>query len=141
MGKAHAANDCAAPVRVSNEAGRSPFLILCDHASHRIPAEYGTLGLTAEEQVSHIAWDPGALPVSQFLADRLDATLIESCVSRLIADCNRPLDVRDLVPEVSERTVVPGNRGLTAAERRRRIAAAHAPSHIAVERIVESGLG
>lgn len=137
MGEAHAADDGAAPVRVLNRAGKSAFVILCDHASRHIPAKYGTLGLGAEERSSHIAWDPGALPVARRVAEMLDATLVESCVSRLVADCNRPLDAPDLVPEVSERTEIPGNRGLPIVERKRRIAAVHAPYHACIDGLIE----
>ena len=41
---------------------------------------------------AHIAWDPGALAVARRMAEALDATLVESCVSRLVVDCNRGLD-------------------------------------------------
>ena len=51
-------------VLVSNARGASPFVIVCDHASNRIPAKYGDLGLTPTERLSHIAWDPGALAYS-----------------------------------------------------------------------------
>jgi predicted N-formylglutamate amidohydrolase len=140
MGGTQAANDEAAPVRVGNPAGRGSFVILCDHASCHIPPEYGTLGLSAPERVSHIAWDPGAFPVARRLSEALDAPLVESCVSRLVADCNRPLDAPDLVPEVSERTTIPGNRGLTREERSRRVAAAHAPYHACIEALIEERL-
>jgi predicted N-formylglutamate amidohydrolase len=135
--EAQATNGGAAPVRVRNRAGRGSFLVLCDHASHHIPPEYGTLGLDAEERVSHIAWDPGALPVAVRLATALDAPLVESCVSRLVADCNRPLDAPDLVPAISERTAIPGNQGLAPEERNRRVALAHAPYHAGIERLIE----
>jgi predicted N-formylglutamate amidohydrolase len=136
MGGTKAVNGAAAPVRVRNRAGRSPFVILCDHASRHIPPEYGTLGLSAEERVSHIAWDPGALPVAERLAGALDAVLVESCISRLVADCNRPLDAPDLVPEIGERTAIPGNRGLAPEELDRRVAVTHAPYHASIEELI-----
>ena len=74
----------------------------------------------------HIAWDPGALPVAERMAAALDAVLVQSCISRLVIDCNRPLDAPDLIPAVSETTEIPGNRDLTGDERARRIALAHA---------------
>ena len=140
MGAAQAAEKGTAPVRISNRAGSSPFVLLCDHASNFIPAAYGTLGLTLAERFSHIAWDPGALPVSQRIAAALDAPLVESCISRLVIDCNRPLDAPDLVTEVSERTIVPGNHGLSLEARERRVAIAHAPYHAAIEQLIEERL-
>ena len=51
-------------VRITNHAGRSPFLLVCDHASIWLPPDFGTLGLTEADMLRHIAWDPGALPVA-----------------------------------------------------------------------------
>jgi len=140
MGGTNAAAGGSTPVRVRNRAGKSPFVILCDHASHHIPPEYGTLGLSAEERVSHIAWDPGALPVAERLAGALDAALVESRISRLVADCNRPLDAPDFVPEISERTAIPGNRGLTPEVLDRRVAVTHAPYHASIEELIKERL-
>lgn len=127
-------------VRVTNPGGKSPFVIVCEHASNFIPASFGTLGLDPAELSRHIAWDPGALPVAATLAETLDAALVESCVSRLVIDCNRPLDAPDLVPERSESTDVPGNRGLDAAARAARVAASHAPFHAALGDLVAARL-
>lgn len=126
--------------RVTNREGRSPLVIVCDHASNIIPQEYGTLGLDAAELGRHIAWDPGALPVAERIAAALDAVLVQSCVSRLIIDCNRPLDAPDLIPIVSETTEIPGNRNLNGDERARRIALAHAPFHEAIDSVVSERL-
>ncbi len=127
-------------VRVTNRDGRSPYVILCDHASNRLPAAYGTLGLDAGEMLRHIAWDPGALPVAHRLAEGLDATLVESRVSRLAIDCNRPLGAPDLIPEISETTIIPGNIGLGAAQREERIALSWRPFHDAIGEVVSDRL-
>ena len=87
--------------------GARQFVILCDHASNYIPDGFGTLGLDPDDLQKHIAWDPGALGVSQVMSRELDAPLVESCVSRLIIDCNRPLNAPDLVPSLSEVTTIP----------------------------------
>lgn len=128
-------------VKVTNREGSSPYVIVCEHATNFIPAEFGALGLDEAELSRHIAWDPGALPVAGMLAATLDAALVESCVSRLVVDCNRSLDAPDLVPETSETTVVPGNRGLDAAGRAARVAASHAPFHTALGDLVAARLG
>lgn len=130
----------ADPVGIENGEGASPFLIVCEHASNFIPASLGTLGLPAGDLIRHIAWDPGALPVSRGLSRALDATLVFSRVSRLVIDCNRPVDAADLIPEVSETTVIPGNRNLSAAQRAERIALSHAPFHAALDRLIEDRL-
>lgn len=126
--------------KVSNREGSSPFVFVCDHASNFVPPQYGTLGLDPSELTRHIAWDPGALPVARHLCEALDAPLVESCISRLVIDCNRPLEAPDLIWEVSETTEIPGNRGLDAAERSRRVALAHQPFHEAIDGVVAERL-
>lgn len=123
-------------VLVSNAQGRSPFVLVCDHASRRIPEQYGTMGLSETERASHIAWDPGALPVSQKLRDMLDAPLVESTVSRLVIDANRDLTAPDLIWTLSEATRIPANEGLSAGERQYRIETYHRPYHAAIERVL-----
>ncbi|MBN9071251.1 MAG: N-formylglutamate amidohydrolase [Rhizobiales bacterium] len=127
-------------VTVTNRAGRGRFVVICDHASNRIPERYRRLGLDLADLERHIAWDPGALPVSEGLAEALDAPLVAAGLSRLLIDCNRPLDAPDLIAEVSETTVVPGNRNLDARMRAERIALAHAPFHDAVDALVRERL-
>ena len=127
-------------VRVSNPGGSSPFVFTCDHASNFLPAEFGTLGLPVEDLSRHIAWDPGALAVAGRIADTLHATLVETCVSRLVIDCNRPLDAPDLVPPVSETTAIPGNTGLSEKQRAARVDLAWRPFHETVAQVIEQRL-
>jgi predicted N-formylglutamate amidohydrolase len=124
-------------VRVTNRAGKSPFLLVCDHASNYLPPNYGTLGLQSADMLRHIAWDPGALPVALRMADMLDAALVEAGVSRLAIDCNRPLDAPDLIPQISETTLIPGNAALTDKDRAERIALSWQPFHDAIEALVD----
>jgi predicted N-formylglutamate amidohydrolase len=124
-------------VRVTNRAGKSPFLLVCDHASNYLPPQFGTLGLKDADMLRHIAWDPGALPVALTMADMLDAALVEAGISRLAIDCNRPLDAPDLIPEVSETTLIPGNAALTEDDRAERIALSWRPFHDSIETLVE----
>jgi predicted N-formylglutamate amidohydrolase len=125
------------PVVVINAEGRSPFVLACDHASNRIPAEFGDLGLTAPQRFMHIAWDPGAFAIAVRLADALDAPLVASTVSRLVVDCNRSHDAPDLMPTISERTEVPGNQGVGDNERAERVARYHAPFHSALTELLD----
>lgn len=127
-------------VQVLNRHGGSPFVLLCDHASNFIPPSFGALGLPKEDLAKHIAWDPGAAGVARHMSDLLDATLIESGVSRLVIDCNRPLDAPDLIWTISETTMIPGNQNLSAAEREERIALAYEPFHAAIDEIVATRL-
>lgn len=136
MGNTRLAEQASDAVVVANRHGRSPYVLVCDHASNAMPAEFGFLGLAAEDLQRHIAWDPGAAPVARMMAKALDATLVESRISRLVVDCNRPLDAPDLIPELSETTVVPGNRNLGEEARAGRVALAYDPFHAAIEGVV-----
>ncbi|WP_092429668.1 N-formylglutamate amidohydrolase [Alloyangia pacifica] len=100
--------------------GRGPALLLCEHASNRIPARYGGLGLHDEDRRSHAAWDPGALALAQRLAEALDAPLVSGTVSRLVYDLNRPPEAASAMPTKTETVDVPGNIGLSDAERAQR---------------------
>lgn len=107
-------------VEVTNPTGAGEFLIVCEHASNFIPAEFGNLGLDDSALQSHIAWDPGALAVAETMSTLLDAPLIAQRISRLLYDCNRPPEAQSAVPAVSEVTRVPGNTGLSEADRQAR---------------------
>lgn len=96
-------------------------LLLCDHASNRIPPEYDRLGLPDAELQRHIAWDIGAAGVTRALQDVIGAPLVMSNFSRLLADPNRGLDDPTLIPAIADGTIVPGNANLDAAARRERI--------------------
>ncbi|TMJ49985.1 MAG: N-formylglutamate amidohydrolase [Alphaproteobacteria bacterium] len=110
------------PVREYNAAGRSPFLLLCDHYGALIPEALGDLGLGERELTRHIAWDIGIAGVAERLSELLDAHLIAQRYSRLVIDCNRPPHVASSIPPISEATTIPGNEGLSseAAGLRRR---------------------
>jgi predicted N-formylglutamate amidohydrolase len=117
------------PFTIDNAAGKSPFFFTCDHAGRRIPRALGDLGVSAEERERHIAWDIGAAGVTAQLAARLDAFAIAQTYSRLVVDCNRPLESPTLIPLRSERTDVPGNADLSAAQRQQRLDEIFTPYH------------
>jgi len=100
------------PVLEENAAGRSPFLLTCDHYGRLIPGALGDLGAPASELERHIAWDIGIAGVAEGLAKRLDAHLIAQRYSRLVIDCNRPPAAPSSIPRISEATVIPGNEGI-----------------------------
>lgn len=114
---------------VHHPHGRSLFVLLADHAGQQVPAALHDLGLPQAELDRHIGWDIGIAGTTRALAQRLDAWAIEQTYSRLLIDCNRPLASPTLIPEVSDGTLIPGNAGLSAAQRQQRIDAIHAPYH------------
>jgi predicted N-formylglutamate amidohydrolase len=118
---------------VENPQGRSPILLICEHASNHLPSRYGTLGLGPAEVESHIAWDPGALGVAKGLSRLLDAPLIHATVSRLVLDLNREPSAPDSIWTLSERTTIPGNLDLDAAERAYRVREVYDAFHDTVD--------
>ena len=120
------------PFDILNPGGSAPVLLLCDHATRFIPRSLKSLGLDEAALTRHIAWDIGIAEVTRHLSRRLDAPAVFSHFSRLIVDPNRLLDNPTLVPEISDGTVVPGNRDLSEAERTARIATFFQPYHEAI---------
>lgn len=123
------AADWPPAVTTRNEDGLSPFVLLCEHASRHIPAEYANLGLPDAEVRRHIGWDIGAADVAAALSDHLGAPLFLAGYSRLLIDLNRPLPSPTLIPTRSEATDIPGNLNLDPGERERRIGRIFAPFH------------
>ncbi len=121
------------PFRTREGAPHSPYLLIADHAGRALPRALGDLGLTPAELETHIAWDIGVAGVSERLAAKLSAFLILQSYSRLVIDCNRPLDSPTSIATLSEVTEIPGNRDLTEEARKARVDAVFLPYH---ERIV-----
>ncbi|MEJ1963306.1 MAG: N-formylglutamate amidohydrolase [Gammaproteobacteria bacterium] len=121
------------PLETVNPDGQSNVLLLCEHASNFIPAEYDGLGLPPSELQRHIAWDIGAAEVTRRLAKLLDAPAFLGTYSRLLIDLNRPLHAPSSIVTRSEATGIPGNSRLTPAERARRATLMFEPFHQAVE--------
>jgi predicted N-formylglutamate amidohydrolase len=126
------AEDEPSPVAIDRPDGTSPLVLTCDHAARRIPRRLGQLGLAAPDLDRHIAWDIGIEAVSRQVGEALNATLIRQAYSRLVIDCNRPLDAASSIPTISEATEIPGNLRLNAAERQARIDEIFAPYHAAI---------
>jgi predicted N-formylglutamate amidohydrolase len=126
------------PERVLREAGRSDLFLTADHAGRRIPRRLGDLGVPAAEMERHIAWDIGIAGVTERLSARLDATAVLQAYSRLVIDCNRNPAWPSAMPEVSERTPIPGNTGLTQADRDARTAAIFTPYHTRIAALLDA---
>lgn len=123
-------------VEIFNPQASSSIVIVCEHASAHIPAEFADLGLAGSVLRSHIAWDPGALALAQKLATRLNAVLLAAKTSRLVYDCNRPPEARDAMPARSENSDVPGNAELGPEQKAQRTARYYAPFKAAVSEVM-----
>jgi predicted N-formylglutamate amidohydrolase len=129
------------PFEVVNPGGGSPFVIACDHAGRVLPRQLGSLGVSDAELRRHIAWDLGVAELGRVLASRLDAFLILQTYSRLVIDVNRPPGTPDSIVELSERTAVPGNVGLTAQQRLAREQEIFQPYHARIAAELERRAG
>jgi predicted N-formylglutamate amidohydrolase len=120
-----------------NTDGRGSAVLVCDHASERVPERLGTLGLEPDLLTDHIGWDPGAAGVARRLTAQLDCPLVLSGYSRLVIDCNRPLGHADSIAERSAGLSIPGNLGLSPSERSIRIDALFRPYHDAIAGLLD----
>ena len=123
-------------VHAVNAGGHGSIVLVCDHASNRLPRRLGSLGLNEELLCDHIAWDPGAADVARGLAAQLDAALLLSGYSRLVIDCNRPLESPQSIAEQSAGVIIPGNLALRPGDREERIAGCFRPYHDAIARLL-----
>ena len=117
------------PYEVFPGDGASPFLLVVDHAGRRIPRALGDLGVCATNRLTHVAWDIGIREVAFELATSLNAFLALQTYSRLVIDCNRPLDAPDSIVHQTAGVDVPGNQGISQVDRERRINEIFRPYH------------
>lgn len=106
-------------------------LVTCEHASNRLPEGFE---LASELRRSHIAWDPGALPIAEALARSFKAPIWKGEYSRLLVDLNRTVGNRVMMRRVSDGHRIPFNYGLSAGDRRDRIARYYRPYRDGVAR-------
>jgi predicted N-formylglutamate amidohydrolase len=132
------ADDEPAAFEIVNAHSASKFVLVCDHASNRVPRCLHNLGLTADQLNDHIGWDPGAAAVARLLSKNLNAPLALSGYSRLVIDCNRPLQSAQSIPEQSAGVSVPGNQSLSEEERALRVNNLFYPYHNAISQLLDS---
>ena len=121
-----------------NPGAASPFLLLGDHAGRILPSRLTDLGVPEPELKRHIAWDIGIADLGAQLSERLGATFVRQRYSRLVIDCNRDPARADAIPQVSDGVAIPGNAGLTAAQRQARIDEIAGPYHAAIAAELEA---
>lgn len=124
----------AAPFSVLNAHSSVPLLLVCDHASRRLPLALGDLGVAASVLGSHLACDFGAARVTELLAATLQATALLGGYSRLVVDLNRDLRTDDAFLTYSDGVTIFGNRGLSDAQKHARAEALHHPYHAELRR-------
>jgi predicted N-formylglutamate amidohydrolase len=99
----------------TSASGRLPnrrVLITCEHAGHRVPAEYARLFDSRRARralLSHRGYDPGAVDIARLMARRLGAPRLEWTVTRLLVEINRSVGHPRLFSEFS-RSLSSANR-------------------------------
>lgn len=119
---------------VENPKAAGSFLVVCDHASNRIPKSLESLGLTLAEISKHIGWDIGAKDLSLTIAQALDASCVLAGYSRLVIDLNRVPGHAGSILETSDRIRIPGNEALAEGARLTRLNALYHPYHDEIDR-------
>ena len=109
------------PVEIINEDSTHPLLLVCEHAGQAIPSRLGDLGISQAALDSHIGWDIGAANVTRQMARTLNTPAVLQRYSRLVIDCNRPVDAPGAIPEISDHVEIPGNCAMAASERTTRV--------------------
>ena len=131
------APDEPAPFELIAAAGLRPLVLVCDHASNRVPRSLDGLGLNSDTLEDHIAWDVGAGAVTRLLSERLQASAVLGGYSRLVMDLNRDREDPTAFPEISDGVLVPANLGLSVAVRAERTRALFEPYHDTLRRLIQ----
>ena len=126
-------------VTVVNPTGNHRVVLVCEHASSFIPERFDRLGLTDDASKSHIAWDIGALETASHMAEKLDALLVASKISRLVYDCNRSPEAVDAMPATSEIYTIPGNQTLSDEQKNERVEACYRPFERLLSDVLDQG--
>ncbi len=120
------------PYLTYNDSGEAKVLLVADHAKPYFPAGMNQLGVADWVLERHVTWDIGSDQLTNHLADLLDAPAILAGFSRLIVDPNRKRDDPTAFVEISDGITIPGNLGLTEAQKELRIQSFFTPYHEAI---------
>ncbi|MFM7028110.1 MAG: N-formylglutamate amidohydrolase [Chakrabartia sp.] len=96
----------------------SPFLLIADHASNRVPPDID-LGIAPALLREHIAIDIGVADLGRALCAALGCPGILGNISRLVVDLNREEDAAHIIPSESDGHTIPGNALSPAAHQAR----------------------
>ena len=114
-------------------SGAGPLLLICEHASNRVPAPLRTTATDREWLATHWGWDIGIRSVCREIIRQSGSIGIFARFSRLICDANRAPDHPHLVRCAVEGQVLSFNKRLTIEEVDRRLHKYHAAYHAAVD--------
>ena len=118
------------------------YLVICDHSSNNIPAEYNNLYISKKILNSHRAFDIGASEVASELSNLLECNLVMANFSRLLIDPNRGDDDPTLVPKISEGKIIKGNLNISLLkndiEKNKRINIFYQPYHDQINKFINN---
>jgi len=123
--------------RITNEDGRTPILLLCDHATNALPPGVANLGMRPSDLDAHIAYDPGAAALTDAVAAKLDAAQVQCGYSRLLIDVNRDPGAQDSIVVENDGIRVPANGTLPEADRTARVKHIYEPYHAAIDGLLD----
>lgn len=121
--------------RLVGEPVPGGILVVCDHASNRVPDDI-ELGIDPALLNEHVAIDIGVAGVAERMAERPGFAAFLGNVSRLVCDFNRDEDSPALVPHSSDGHAIPGNL-FDLAAREVRMKRFFRPYHRSMERLID----
>ena len=125
------------PVEIIPASTPSPVLLVCDHAGDRIPLKLQEHSLPPEDMARHIAVDINAELVARVIAAEMNSTLVIQRYSRLVVDVNRPESSSELMPKISDETLIPFNQNISASERKARLDEIYFPYHNRIHELLD----
>lgn len=123
------------PFEILNREGKTPLLLICDHASNRIPEKLNKMGLSPKELNQHIGLDIGARAVTEIISNTLKTPAVLCNYSRLVIDCNRQPGDPSSISEISDGVTIPANHHLSENDQVQRTEAIFWPYHHAVTEV------
>lgn len=122
--------------RLVGEPRFGGILVVCDHASNRVPEDI-RLGIDPALLNEHIAVDIGVADVAEIMAQRPGTGAFLGHVSRLVCDYNRDEHAPAAVPIASDGHAIPGN-ALSHEAREARLARFYHPYHAALADLLDA---
>ena len=126
--------------QIINQNYNSNLLILCDHATNRIPktvSERG-LGLDDSDLKRHIAYDLGAKKTAGLISKNLNATMICTNFSRLVIDPNRSEKDPTLIMQLYDGIIISENINLSQKQIEFRKEKFYKPYHSAIQKFIRN---
>ena len=125
---------------IMNADGKTPCILVCDHASNLVPRKLGTLGMTEDDLQQHYAVDIGVKKITEVMSEALDAPAVFGNYSRLVVDLNRDIQHPTTFVMTGEGKPVPGNIAMNDADKQLRIDELYNPFHDALSSMIDGYL-